>query len=122
AHQLDQLALRDAGQQRGIGDLVAIEVEDRQHCSIPSRVEELVRVPAGCEWSGLSFAVAHDAEHRQLRVIESSPIRMDQRVTELAALVDRARRLGRVVTRDSARKRKLPEQLAYPGLIQRHLG
>ena len=47
---------------------------------------------------------------------------MDQRVTELAALVDRARRLGRVVTRDSARKRKLPEQLAQPGLIQRHVG
>ena len=43
--QLAQLALRYARQHGRVGDLVAVEVEDRQDASVPSRVEELVRVP-----------------------------------------------------------------------------
>ena len=42
---------------------------------------------------------------------------MRQRVAELAALVDRARRLRRDVARDPARERELAEQLAHPVLV-----
>ena len=46
-HQRPQLVLRDPGQDRRVGDLVAVEVQDRQHGAVADRVEELVRVPAG---------------------------------------------------------------------------
>ena len=42
-----QLVVGDAGQHRRVGDLVAVEVQDRQHRAVARRVEELVGVPAG---------------------------------------------------------------------------
>ena len=42
---------------------------------------------------------------------------MRERVAELAALVDRARRLGRDVARDPAGERELPEELAQAVLV-----
>ena len=46
AQQVEQLLARDAGQHGRVGDLVAVEVQDRQHGAVGARVEELVRVPA----------------------------------------------------------------------------
>ena len=40
-----QLFMLDAGQNGWIADLVAIEVQDRQHGSIGNRVEKLVGLP-----------------------------------------------------------------------------
>ena len=74
--------------------------------------EELVRVPAGRERPGLCLAVADHAAHDQVRVVERRAEGMRERVAELAALVDRARRLRRRVARDPARERELPEELA----------
>src|ERR1035437_4848277 len=45
-HQVAQLTLGDAGQDRGVGDLVAVEVEDRQDGAVALWVEGLVRMPA----------------------------------------------------------------------------
>src|SRR5207245_10121449 len=56
----DELALGDAREDRGVRDLVAVQVQDRQHGAVRLRVEELVRVPAGCERPGLRLAVADD--------------------------------------------------------------
>ena len=50
-HQLKELALRDAGEHRRVGDLVAVEMKDGQHRTVASRVEELVRVPASRQGS-----------------------------------------------------------------------
>ncbi len=44
--QRRQLVVGDPGQHRGIGDLVAVEVEDGQHRTVGDGVEELVGVPA----------------------------------------------------------------------------
>src|SRR5271166_1019823 len=47
-----QLLTTDTGQKRGVVDLVAVEVQDRQHRPVPDRVEELVAVPARGERGG----------------------------------------------------------------------
>ena len=63
-HQRAQLVLRDAGQDGGVGDLVAVEVQDRQHGAVARRVEELVGVPAGGQRAGLGLAVADRRSRR----------------------------------------------------------
>ena len=82
---------RDAREEAGVGDLVAVQVQDRQHRAVARRVEELVRVPAGGERAGLGLAVADDAGDDQVGVVERGAVGVRQRVAELAALVDRAR-------------------------------
>ena len=105
-----ELLVADAGQDGRVGDLVAVQVEDRQHGPIVRRVEELVRVPAGGQRAGLGLAVADDAGDDQVRVVERRAEGMAQAVAELAPLVDRARCLGRGVAGDAARERELLEE------------
>ena len=50
--------------------------------------------------------------HDQVGIVERGAIGMHQRVAELAAFVDRARRFRRGVARNAAGKGELPEQLA----------
>jgi len=51
AEQVLQFPVTDARQQRGIVDLVTVEMEDRQDHSITNRVQELIDVPRSCEWA-----------------------------------------------------------------------
>ena len=118
--QRAQLVVRDARQHGRVGDLVAVEVQDREHRAVARRVDELVGVPAGRQRTGLGLAVAHDAADEQVGVVERRSVGVDQRVAELAALVDRARRLGRDVAGDAAREGELPEQPAQALLVGRH--
>ena len=112
--QLHELLLGDAGEHGRVRDLVAVQVQDRQHRAVGDRVQELVRVPARRERSGLRLAVADDARDEQVGIVERRAERVRERVAELAALVDRSRRLGRDVARDPAGKRELPEEAAQP--------
>ena len=75
-------------------------------------------MPARGERPRLGLAVADDAGDEEVRVVERSAVRVRERVAELAALVDRAGRLGRDVARDPAREGELPEELAQPLLVQ----
>ena len=85
--------MRDAGEDRRVGDLVAVQVQDRQHDAVADRVEKLVGMPCGGQWSGLGFAVADDAGDDQLRIVERGPEGMADRITQLAPLMNRSRRL-----------------------------
>ncbi len=117
AHALEellQLVLRDAGEEAGVGDLVAVEVEDRQHAAVAGRVEELVAVPAGGERPRLRLAVADDAGDDQVGIVERRPVGVAQGVAELAALVDAARRLRGDVAGDAAGEAELLEQPPHP--------
>ena len=71
AEQRLQFLVADARQDGGVGDLVAVEVEDRQHRAVAHRVDELVGMPGGGERPGLGLAVAHDAGDDQFRVVEA---------------------------------------------------
>ena len=114
AQQRLQLLVRDPGQHGGVGDLVPVQVQDRQHRAVVGRVEELVRVPAAGQRPGLGLAVADHARHEQVRVVERRPVGVHHRVAELAALVDRAGRLRGRVRRDAAGEGELPEQPGHP--------
>ena len=87
--QARQLVVADPGEHRRVGDLVAVQVQDRQHGAVGRRVEELVGVPAGGERSGLGLAVADDAADEEVGVVECGAVGVDERVAELASLVDR---------------------------------
>jgi hypothetical protein len=97
-------------------------VQDRQHRAVVAGFEELVRVPARRQRPGLGLAVADDAADEQVGVVERRAVGVRERVAELAALVDRARRLGRDVARDAARERELPEQPRMPVLVAADVG
>ena len=74
--------------------------------------EVRVRVAARGERAGVRVAVAHDAAHDEVWVVECGTVRVREGVPELAALVDRAGGLGRDVAWDPAWERELAEQLA----------
>ena len=112
AHQLQQLLFGDAGEHARIGDLVAVQVEDRQHHPVMLGIEELVRVPSGRQGPGLGFAVADDRSDQQVRIVECGPVGVGQRVAQLATLVDRPRGLRCHVAGDPPGEGELAEQRA----------
>ena len=90
-----ELVVADPGEDGRVRDLVAVQVEDRQDCAVRGGVEELVRVPARRERPRLGLAVADDTADEQVGVVERRPVGVREGVAELAAFVDRPRRLGR---------------------------
>ena len=73
AHQRQELLGGDAGQHRRVGDLVAVEVQDRQHGAVADRVDELVRVPAGGQRPGLGLAVPDHAATTRSGLSNAAP-------------------------------------------------
>ena len=118
--QRHELRLGNPGEDGRIRDLVAVQMQDRQHRAVGLRIQELVRVPAGRERARLGLAVADDAGDEQLGIVEGSAVRVRERVAEFAALVDRARCLGRDVARDPAGEGELTEELVQPLLVHAH--
>ena len=121
-HERPKLLLGDSGEDRRTRDLVAVEVEDRQHRAVALGIEELVRMPAGRQRSGLGLTVADDGADEQIGVVERGAVGVRERVPELATLVDRARRLRRDVAGDAARERELAEERPQAGLVRVMLG
>ncbi len=122
AKEVIELLMADAGEDAGVGDLVAVEMQDRQDDTVGRRIEELVGVPAGRERSGLGFAVAHDAGDDEIGIVEGRAIGVRERVAEFTAFMDGARRLGRNVARDAAGKRELGEEALQPIRVLRDVG
>ena len=116
-----ELLVTDAGKERGIGDLEAVEVQNRQHRAVRDGVDELVAVPRGGERAGLGLAVTDNTGGDQAGVIHHGAEGVRERVAQLAALVDGARRLGRDMARDAAGERKLLEQALHAGRVARDI-
>ncbi len=119
AQQRVELVLGDPGQHRRVGDLVAVQVQDRQDRAVVDRVEELVRVPGRCQRARFRLAVADDTGDEQAGVVEGGSVGVGESVTELAALVDGARRFRCHMARHAARKGELPEQRAHTRSVPR---
>ena len=122
AQERQEIVLRDPGEDGGIGDLVAVQMQDRQYRAVARRVEELVAVPGGRERPGLGLAVADDAGDDEVGIVERRAIGMRQGIAELAALVDGTRRVGGGVAGDAAGKRELAEQASHAGFVLRDVG
>ena len=102
--QTFELSVRDSREHGWVGDLVTVQVQDRQHGTVRCGIQKLVRVPGGRERSGLGFAVADYARNDEAGIVESRTVGMRQSVTKLATLMDRARRLGGRMTANAAGK------------------
>jgi len=120
--ELVQLLGLYAGQNRRVANLVAIQVQDRQHCPVGDRVEELVGVPGGRQGARFGLSVADDAGDDETGIVERRAEGMTERVPEFATFVDRPRRRRGDVAGDPAGKRELGEQPCQPGLVLADVG
>ena len=107
----------DARQHGGVADLVAVQVQDRQHRAVADRVEQLVGLPCGRQRSRFRLAVADDAGDDQIGIVERRSEGMAERVAQLTALVNRPRSRRRDMAGDAAGKGELLEQLFQPGFV-----
>ena len=114
ADQVGQFPAADAGEHGRIGDLEPIEMKDRKNRAIARRIEKLVGVPTRGERARFRLAVADDAGHDQIRIVECRAICMDEGIAEFAAFMDRPRRFRRDMTRDAVWPGELPKQPLQP--------
>ena len=108
--QADDVGVGRAPEHGRPGDLVAVEVQDRQHRAVATGVEERRDLPRCRQRTGLGLAVADHAGHQQVGVVERGTGGVGERVAEFAALVDAARGLHTDVARYSPGSRELPHQ------------
>src|ERR1700682_5359292 len=90
SEQLLQFLAGNAGEESWVGNLVTVEMEDGQHRAVGYRIEKFVRMPCGGQRTRLRFAVADDTGHDEIGIVEHGAERMAERITQLAALVNRA--------------------------------
>ncbi len=122
AEKLFQFLRFDARENGRVGNLVAVEMQDRQHRAVAGRVQELVGMPGGGQRPGFRLAVADDAGDDQIGIVEHRPEGMAERIAQLAPLVDRARTFRRGVAGNAAGKGKLLEELLQSGLVLADVG
>ena len=120
--ELFELFARDACEDGGVGNLVAVEVEDGEDGAIGDGIEELVGVPGGGEGSGFGFTIADDAGDDQVGIVEDGAEGMREGVAEFAALVDGAGGFGGDVGGDSAGEGELAEEFFHSGFVLRDGG
>ena len=106
--------VRDAREDGRVGDLVAVEVKDREHGAVADGVEEFVGVPGGGERTGLGLAVADQHGDDQVGIVEGCAEGVRERVAELAAFVDRAGSFGRAVAADAAGEGEARNSVSMP--------
>ena len=122
AQQTVQLGPGDARQDRGVGDLVPVEMQNRDDGAVADGVAELVGVPAGRQWAGLGLAVADHAGHDQTGVVERRTEGVRQGIAQFTALVYRPGNLRGDMAGHATGKRELPEQGAHTGLVASDVG
>ncbi len=112
-HEFEEFFFGDAGQDRRVGDLVAVQVQDGQDDAVAVGVEEFVGVPAGGQWAGFGLAVSDDAGDDQAGVVEGGAVGVGEGVAEFAAFVDGAGGLGGDVAGDAAGEGELAEEFPH---------
>ena len=100
AQEVLQLFVADARQQRGIVNLVAVQVQDGQHRPVANWAQEFADVPGSGQWPGLGFSVAHYCGDDQVRIIKCCAAGMRKYVAQFAAFVNRTRSFRRAVAAD----------------------
>src|SRR6185437_4944313 len=104
--QVFQFLMRYSCEERRVVDLVSIQIEDRQHRAVADRVQILVGVPGGREWSSLCFTIANHNCYQQVGIIKSSSEGVGQAIPQFASFVYGARSFGSAVAADTAWERE----------------
>ena len=109
--QAGQLVVADPGQHCRVGDLVTVQMQDRQHGAVAHGIEKFVGVPACRQRPRLRLAITDDARNDQVGIVEHGAVGVHEGVAELATFVDGSRRLRRDVARNPPGKGELAEEL-----------
>ena len=88
-----QFFMRDAGEDGGICDLVAVQMQHRQDGPIANRIQKFVRMPRGGQGARFRFAVTHNDEADQGWMIEDRTKCVRQAVAQFPAFMDGTGRL-----------------------------
>ena len=113
-----QLAVVHRPADGSAGDLVAVDMQDRQHRAVADRVEEFRRVPGGRGGSGLGLAIADDAGDNQIGIVEGRPEGGRQGIAQFTAFVDGAGRARGEVAGKPARPGECLDQFRQTVAIQ----
>src|SRR5262245_19054458 len=96
-------------------------MQNGEHGAVARGVEKFVGVPACSQRTRFRLAVADDASHQQVPIVERRAIGVSQGVAEFPAFMNRARRFRRDVAWNAASKRKLSEKALQAGFARRNL-
>ena len=111
-----------AGEDGGIGDFEAVEVQNGQHGTIGDGVHEFIAVPRGRQRAGLRLTIAHHAGGNEVRIIRHGTEGVGQRIAQLTALMDGAGSLRRYMTGDAAGEGEPLEELLHAVLVPGDVG
>ena len=111
-----------SGKHGRAGDLVAVEVKDRQDRTVPGGIKEGDALPRSLQRPGFGFAVAHDCQREQIWVVHGRPESMDEHVAEFATLVDRTRSSDADVAGNTTGRREATEESAHSRGVLRSVG
>jgi len=104
SQQIRQLVLANTREHGRPGDLIPVQMQDRNHSSVTRGIEKLVRVPARCQRTGFRLAISNDATRHQIGIVEHRPVSVQKRVSEFSAFMDGTRRFRRRMAWNAARK------------------
>jgi len=92
------------------GNLVAIQMQNRQHCPITHRVQKINALPGAFERSGLCFPIPNHGGDDHIGIVESGAKGVGQDIAQLASFVNGAWCGHTNVAGDPSRGRELAEQ------------
>lgn len=112
--QTGDLLVAGATENGRVRDLVAVEVEDREHRAVADGVEEPDALPRAFQGRGLRLSVADHAGDDETGVVEGGAERVDERIAQLASFVDRTRRGRADVARHAPRVENCRKRRSIP--------
>src|SRR6266699_1997136 len=112
-----QFLVTYTSQKSWVIDLVAVQMQDRQHRSVGDRIEKFVTMPAGGERAGFSLAVTHHYQSDKVWVVVNGPVSVRDAIAQFTALVNASGRFRSGVAADSAGERKLLKEALHPSQV-----
>src|SRR4029077_14358138 len=112
-----QFFMRDAREDGGICDFVAVKVQHWQHSPIANGIQEFVRMPGGRKRTGLCLSIAYRDCDDKIGIVKCCSVCVRDGVPKFAAFMDGTGRLRRAVRTYSAWKRKLPEEFEHARFV-----
>src|SRR5439155_1019103 len=83
-----QFLVTYTSQKSWVIDLVAVQMQDREHRSIGDRIEKFVTMPARGERAGFSLAVTHHYQSDKVGVVVNGSVSVRHAVAQFTALMD----------------------------------
>src|SRR5215469_10591501 len=111
--QLPEFFFGDSREKAGVGNLVAIEVQNRQNATVALRIEKLVAVPSGCERACFCLAISDYASDYQIRIVKGGAVSMRERISKLTTFMNGAWCLGCDMAGNTAWKAELLEEALH---------